>query len=317
MARPKKQTVDYFPHYCKHKKTMFIIEQNYGNDGYAFWFKLLELIGDTEGHCLDLNDEATFEYLQAKTRLSRETCSSILNLLAKLHAIDKKLWSEKIVWCQNFVDGVAPVYANRRVETPERPSFYKQKPRSGKVSTSRNPQSKVEETRVEESTSSTRAQFDDTSTNKIVSAFQKCIYPGITPFDIERLEAYLEDGLSADVIVFAIEEAANNNARRVAYITSILDRLRDAGITTREAAEADKASRQKSKNPVGEVAAPYHNRIVRAPRGDAASPHGDGSAVLPDKTPPRREDADSSRNAVSLENADFSPGQKLAEAWGD
>jgi DnaD/phage-associated family protein len=148
----------------------------------------------------------------------------------------------------------------------------------------------------------------ETEQQKIITAFQKCIYPGITPFDAERLEAYLEDGLDPDVIIFAIEEAANNNARRVAYITSILDRLRDAGITTREAAEADKASRQKSKNPVGEVAAPYHNRIVRAPRGDAASP---------DKTPPRREDADSSMDAVSLENADFSPGQKLAEAWGD
>ncbi len=182
-----------------------------------------------------------------------------------------------------------------------------QKPHSDLVSTSRNPQSRVEESRVEESTSSTRAQSDETSTNKIIAAFQKCIYPGITPFDAERLEAYLEDGLNADVIIFAIEEAAKNNARRVAYIAGILDRLRDAGITTREAAEADKASRQKSKKPVGEVAAPYH-RIVRAPRGDAASP---------DKTPACREDADSSRDADSLENADFSPGQKLAEAWGE
>ena len=147
----------------------------------------------------------------------------------------------------------------------------------------------------------------DIELQKIITAFQKCIYPGITPFDAERLEAYLEDGLSADVIVFAIEEAANNNARRVAYITSILDRFRDAGITTREAAEADKAGRQKKNKPVGEVAAPYHNRVVRAPRGDAASPH---------KPPPRREDADSSGDAASPENADFSPGQRLAEAWG-
>ena len=66
MARPKKQTIDYFPHSCTHGKTMFIIEQKYGNDGYAFWFKLLELLGDTAGHYIDLNDEATQEFLQAK-----------------------------------------------------------------------------------------------------------------------------------------------------------------------------------------------------------------------------------------------------------
>lgn len=174
----------------------------------------------------------------------------------------------------------------------------------------------IEVKEVKEISTRTRRQFDDMSTNKIVAAFQKCIYPGITPFDLERLEAYLEDGLAPDVIIFAIEEAANNNARRVAYITRILDRLRDAGITTREAAEADKTSRTKNtRSGSSEVAAPYH-RIVRAPRGDAASPPDDGDAVPPDKPPPHREDADSSRDAASLENADFSPGQRLAEAWG-
>ena len=46
MARPRKQTVDYFPHYCKCGRTIFILENRFGNDGYAFWFKLLEILGD-------------------------------------------------------------------------------------------------------------------------------------------------------------------------------------------------------------------------------------------------------------------------------
>ena len=48
MARPAKLTVDYFPHIINQGKTIFIIENNYGNDGYAFWFKLLELLGATD-----------------------------------------------------------------------------------------------------------------------------------------------------------------------------------------------------------------------------------------------------------------------------
>lgn|GEM_PF-2065124 len=169
-----------------------------------------------------------------------------------------------------------------------------------------------------ERSTSTRRQFDDNSTKEIITKFTECIYPGITPYDIDRLTAYLEDGFESDLIIYAIEEAAANNARRISYITKILDRLRDVGITTREAAEVEKTGKKikmvQQKN--GEVAAPYHNLIVRAPRGDAASPPYDGSAALPDKPSPRREDADSSRDAVSLGNADFPPGQRLAEAWG-
>ena len=48
MTRPRKQTVDWFPHYCRHGKTMAILEEKYGNNGFAFSFKLLEILGDTE-----------------------------------------------------------------------------------------------------------------------------------------------------------------------------------------------------------------------------------------------------------------------------
>ncbi len=154
MARPRKQTVDYFPHYCDHKKTMFVLEQRYGNNGYAFWFKLLELLGKTEGHFLDVNNSADWEYLTSYTKLDPEICTEILDLLSRLAAIDEELWEDKIIWSQNFVDGIADVYKNRRVETPARPDNYRQKPHTGVVSTDRNPQSIVEETKkkVEETT---------------------------------------------------------------------------------------------------------------------------------------------------------------------
>ncbi len=151
MSRPKKQAVDYFPHYCQHKKTMFILEQRYGNDGYAFWFKLLELLGSTDNHYLDLNDATAWEFLQAKTRLGDSLCEEILDLLARLGAIDAQLWCARVVWSQNFVDGLEPVYKNRRVETPSKPSFYIEKPCAVDVSTQKTPQSKVKESKVKES----------------------------------------------------------------------------------------------------------------------------------------------------------------------
>lgn len=157
MARPKKKGVDYYPHDCVTGKTVFVLEQKFGNDGYAFWFKLLEFLGTKEGHYLDCNDIADMEFLQAKTRLDAEIMYKILDLLSNLEAIDRELWQKKVVWSQRFVDGISDVYINRRVEIPKRPSFYI-------VSTDHNPaevaipdeptskstQSKVKESKVKE-----------------------------------------------------------------------------------------------------------------------------------------------------------------------
>jgi len=153
MARPKKQTIDYFSHdcHCSAKQTLFILEQKYGNDGYAFWFKLLEMLGSTEGHVLDCRNPATWQFLQAKTRLSEDVCVEILKILAELNAIDSELWGEKQIWSQNFVDRISDVYRNRRVGTPAKPGFYTQKPRPAIVSTAKSTQSKVKESKVKES----------------------------------------------------------------------------------------------------------------------------------------------------------------------
>lgn len=156
MTRPRKNTVDYFPHYTFHGKTMFIIEQRYGNDGYAFWFKLLETLGATEGHFIDLNDSVSFEYLRSIIRREEGFVTEILNLLSKLDAIDSELWKSKIVWSQHFVDGISDVYTrSRHTKPPSRPDNYAPKPRvsdistqNNEVSTQINPQSRVEESRV-------------------------------------------------------------------------------------------------------------------------------------------------------------------------
>ena len=152
MARPKKQTVDYFPHQCNHGKTMFILEQKYGNDGYAFWFKLLELLGCAEGHYLKLENPVDWEFLTAKTRLSGETCEEILNLLAKLEAIDAEAWEKRIVWSDNFIDNVKEAYRNRTVEIPKKPDCLRKKPHKGKDNQRQKSanEMKVNETKLDE-----------------------------------------------------------------------------------------------------------------------------------------------------------------------
>jgi hypothetical protein len=159
MARPKKQVVDYFPHDTDagDKKTLVIIQNKFGNDGYAFWFKLLQLLGKSPGHYYSFRDPSDWEFLLAKTHISvPETATEILETLATLGAIDKELYEHKIIWSQNFVDRLADVYDRRQTSPPERPDWRVIENNNGVsgnnnlVYSSDNPQTKLKETKLKE-----------------------------------------------------------------------------------------------------------------------------------------------------------------------
>jgi len=168
MSRPQKSTINYFPHSTHHGKTMFVIESRYGNDGYAFWFKILELLGNAEGMFYDCNNVSDWEFLLAKTRVNEETANNILNTLADLDAIDKELWfNGRIIWCQNLVDNVKDAFKRRKTKLPEKPvlqpknellhtetpaeeSFCMQKPSLTEVSASKNGEKKRKEKKRKE-----------------------------------------------------------------------------------------------------------------------------------------------------------------------
>jgi hypothetical protein len=122
MARPTKENIEYFSHDIKGGKTLFMIESRFGNDGYAFWFKLLELLGDQPGLSYDCTDSPSFIYLAEKAKVSEEKAEEILDFLATLNAIDADLWhSDKVIWVQNFANRLEDLYARRKKEVPEKP----------------------------------------------------------------------------------------------------------------------------------------------------------------------------------------------------
>lgn len=123
MARPKKQVVDYFPHYCHESRTLKIAQTKFGNDAFAFWFKMLQLLGKTEGHHYDYNNIDDWLFLLSETNTPDEQKAlDILELFATLGMIDKELWEKKIIWIQHFVDNVSDAYKRRMVDKPQRPS---------------------------------------------------------------------------------------------------------------------------------------------------------------------------------------------------
>ena len=123
MARPAKTKVDYFPHVTHSGKTIAILEARWGNDGYAFWFKLLELLGDSNDFAYNCNHSADWEYLLSKTRVTEPVAVAILDKLAEIDAIDNGLWAQRIVWSDNFVRNLEPVFEKRKRQAPQKPEF--------------------------------------------------------------------------------------------------------------------------------------------------------------------------------------------------
>jgi len=126
MARPHKKTVGYFPHVtnANDRKTIPVLQSKWGNDGYAFWFKLLELLGRSPGLFFDYNEPSDLEFLSAKTnQKDTETVLKMLETLDVLRALDHELYKNNIIWIQNFVDGVADAFGRSVNGVPEKPDF--------------------------------------------------------------------------------------------------------------------------------------------------------------------------------------------------
>jgi DnaD/phage-associated family protein len=224
MARPKKQTIEYFPHYCNHHKTIFVLESKYGNDGYAFWFKILEILGSTHGMFYDCNNVADWEFLLAKTHLNSETANNILDTLADLQAIDYDLWKEKKVWSQNLVDGVRDAFKRRITEMPVKPSLCIQKPSLNDDSVNGNGESKVKESKVKES------KEKESKEETCSDGFQnKDIYKFYEQCGFGFLNQTLTDMIDADIqvytkewVVAAMNEAVRQNKYKYSYVEGVL-----------------------------------------------------------------------------------------------
>lgn len=114
MARPQRNSVDYFPFLCKEGTTMYYIEQKYGNDGFATWIKILRQLAVTEYHYLNLGSKPQVMFLSAKCKVSEETLLAIIQDLCDMGEFETFLWAEnRVIFSAKFVAHVQDAYAKR------------------------------------------------------------------------------------------------------------------------------------------------------------------------------------------------------------
>lgn len=77
---------------------------------------------------------------------------------------------------------------------------------------------------------------------------QQCLGRMVTPFEIEDINKWMDDGLPPEVINEALKEAVLENKINFKYINTILRRYVKSGIDTIEKVELDRKQHEFSKN---------------------------------------------------------------------
>ena len=123
MARKKRKNVDYFPHLAHHKKPLRIINKKYGNDGYAFYFKLRELLAKTDYHNYDLSNDIDWQDFVSEMDIDEKKAVELIEFMVRLEELDEDMWkNEKRLWSENLKDDLLPVY-NKRKSRPHKYSY--------------------------------------------------------------------------------------------------------------------------------------------------------------------------------------------------
>lgn len=160
MARPSKAVVEYYPHIIEHSRSLKILLKTFGNKAYMFWYELLGLLGSTENHYFDINEEAKFEDFYTDCFITKEESIEILKKCAYLGMIDKELYENGILFSDNFLDNIRDAYNRRKINLLEKDAIRAlliQNKRINVVNVDinpdigdNNPQSKVNESKQDE-----------------------------------------------------------------------------------------------------------------------------------------------------------------------
>jgi hypothetical protein len=91
MARPKKNNADYFSHDNNMRSDTKIqaVRSKFGNDGYAVWNMLLEVLAERDSFRLSIKNATQWEILAGDFRIDTEKLKEIIAYFIKLELIIK------------------------------------------------------------------------------------------------------------------------------------------------------------------------------------------------------------------------------------
>ncbi|MCL2174438.1 MAG: DUF4373 domain-containing protein [Treponema sp.] len=115
MARPERHDVDYFPLLVKSGKTLTVLQNKYGIEGYGFFYKMLSFLAITPDHHYKIKDESDLLHFMSLTLMTDEKkVIDMIELMVKTEKLDKELWrNHKVIACPAFLESIKDAYNKR------------------------------------------------------------------------------------------------------------------------------------------------------------------------------------------------------------
>ena len=247
MARPQKEGLDYFSHDTDavNDEKIEALRALHGNNGYAFYFILLERIYRTNEAELDVSDAETIQILSRKVAVTTEEFMQMLETAFRWKCFDREAYEKRGVLTSNGIKKRTSVVVEKRATM--RDKYQKKKEEVSDAETREETEQKPDKVKKRKEKESKEKHDNKAASSAIVNSFNENIHP-ITPIEYEKLTAYLDDGFDHIVILYAIERAVTAGKRNLAYIEGILKRLREANLKTMQAVEAAERDWQAKKN---------------------------------------------------------------------
>jgi hypothetical protein len=172
MARPRKEGMDYFPHDTDavSDEKIEALRLLYGNDGYAFYFILLERIYRTSNFELDISDAETIQILARKVAVTEEKFNQMLETALKRGLFDKTAYHERGVLTSEGIKKRANVVVEKRLKMREK---YQNEKLSTNSETSIISDAEITEETTEESTQSKEKKSKQKKNNNNISSRRK------------------------------------------------------------------------------------------------------------------------------------------------
>lgn len=252
-----KEGMDYFPHDTNSSSDEKIeaLRGEFGNDGYAMYFILLERIYKTDTGSLNLNKTVIKKAIVKHIGVSEEVFNNILDFCFEIELFDKSTYENLGVLTSNGIKKRRDEVNKQREKWRKRKVIQKENNSNDEFSNEKIPQSKEKKSKVnkiKENESKTTTTYEQPCCSNssdidfnIFTYMQRRGFTSISSIMAEQIQADIEM-YSLEEVKQAIDIADNNGKHAYNYVKAILERRR-AGIgkdKTREDTEWEKTLKE-------------------------------------------------------------------------
>ena len=252
MARPIKEGMDYFPHDtdATNDEKIEALRALHGNDGYAFYFIILERIYRSAAAELDVSKPAVLAALIVKLGVSKDKFNEILETAFDVGCLNKDRYETDQVLTSNGIKKRAKEVTNLRnkwkknktnpldnavehsSETMEDNSIDNSVENSQEMGEIKPNKIKLNQRKLDKIE---KYDYEDTACANVFRVYQNEMGL-VSPLAAEKLDDWI-DTYSPEWVVAAISEAVTYNARSPAYIGKVLEGWTKYGFKVRPESE--------------------------------------------------------------------------------